>query len=131
MMNMTIGGWSAAGVLALIAVVAGVVLLVVYASRRGFVNRAMDGALESDEVPFSGPAPTVEPASRPRAVGVVGATLLVVGLALGLATAVLGWGTGVASTVGDKSNQPGSCAQSWNGCPQPTQNAVASPTVAP
>src|SRR5664280_518646 len=34
-MNLNIGGWSATGILALIAIIAGAVLLVVYAARRG------------------------------------------------------------------------------------------------
>src|SRR5450759_5512426 len=41
-MNMNIGGWSVTGVVALIAIIAGVVLLVVYAARRGFVNNDLD-----------------------------------------------------------------------------------------
>jgi hypothetical protein len=130
-MNLNIGGWSATGVLALIAIIAGVVLLVVYAARRGFVHDELDGTIESVAVPFSGPAPVVEAAARPRVIGVAGATLLVVGLALGLASAVLGWGGGSGSSVGDRSDQPGSCAGSWNGCPQVTPGVPPSPTIAP
>lgn len=131
-MNLTIGGWNALGVLALIAIVAGFVLLIAYAARRGFVNRELDGTIETAEVPFSGPAPRAEAAGQPRALGVAGAALLVVGLALGLATAVLGWGGGPGTSAGTRSDQPGNCAQSWNGCPQATQNVPgASPGVAP
>ena len=130
-MNMNIGGWSVTGVVALIAIIAGVVLLVVYAARRGFVHDDLDGTIESVEVPFSGPAPVIEAAARPRAIGVAGATLLVIGLALGLASAVFGWGGGFGGSVGDKSDQPGSCAGSWNGCPQVTPGVPASPTIVP
>ncbi len=131
-MPWTLNGWNAIGVLALIATAAGIVLLVVYASRRGFVNRDLDGAIETPEMPYAGPAPESEAASRPRVLGVAGAALLVAGLALGLATAVLGLGGGGLSTVGDQSDQPANCAQSWAGCPQATQNTGgASPTIAP
>jgi hypothetical protein len=130
--NLTIGGWNALGVLALIAIIAGFVLLLAYAARRGFVDRELDGTIESAEVPFSGPAPRPEAASRPRALGVAGAGLLVFGLALGLATAVLGWGSGTGASAGTRSGQPGNCAQSWNGCPQATQDVTgASPSTAP
>jgi hypothetical protein len=130
-MNQTIGGLSVPGILAGIAIIAGVVLLVVYAARRGFVDRELDGTIESTAIPFSGPAPEAEPAARPRALGIAGATLLAVGVVLGVATAVFGLGGGINGTVGDHSDGPGACAQSWNGCPQATQNAPASPTVAP
>ncbi len=124
-MNMTIAGWSATGVLALIAIAAGIVLLVVYASRRGFVDRELGGTIETEAVPFAGPAPVAEAPARPRAVGMVGATLLVVGLAVGLATALFGWGVAGGGIVGDRSDQPGNCAGSWNGCPQATAPAPA------
>ena len=131
-MNLTIGGWNALGVLALIAIVAGFVLLIAYAARRGFVNRELDGTIESAEVPVPVPAPRAEAAGRPRALGVVGAALLVFGVALGLATAVLGWGGGPGTSSGTRGDQPGNCAQSWNGCPQATQDVQgASPTIAP
>jgi hypothetical protein len=125
-MNMNIGGWSATGVLALIAITAGVALLVVYAARRGFVHRDLDGTIESADLPLAGPAPVVEPAAGQRVIGVAGATLLVVGLALGLASAVLGWGA-----AGNGPGGPGGCAGSWNGCPQVTPGVAASPTIAP
>jgi hypothetical protein len=131
-MNLTLAGWNATGVLALIAITAGIVLLVVYASRRGFVNRDLDGTIDSGDAAVAMPAPEAEAPARPRALGIAGAALLAVGLALGIASAVLGWGVGGGGgAAGDRSAQPADCATSWNGCPQATAPAPAPSTSAP
>jgi len=130
-MNMTIAGWSATGILALITITAGIVLLVVYASRRGFVHRDLDGTIDSGDAAVAAPAPEAEAPARPRALGIAGASLLAVGLALGVASAVLGWGVGGSGISGGKSGQPADCATSWNGCPQATAPAPAPSTLAP
>ena len=115
--------WPLSGVLAAILIVIGIALLVAYAIRRGFVNRDLPDTIESDEVPTEGPAPLGEPPQRSRTLGAVGAALLVVGLALGVVTALTGWGgTGTGATNAD-------CAQSWNGCPGVTAPPAASPSL--
>jgi anti-sigma factor RsiW len=112
--------WPLSGVLAAILIVVGIVLLIAYAVRRGLVHDALPDTVERAEVPTDGPAPTSEPPSRPRTLGALGAVILVVGLALGVFTAVSGgW-----SAAG---NVTGSCAQSWNGCPQVTAPPASSP----
>ena len=50
-----------------------------------------------------------------------GATLLVVGLALGAVAALGTWTTGDATT-GGPGLAPADCAQSWDGCPKATPN---------
>jgi len=112
--------WPLTGVLAAIAIAAGIVLLVVYAIRRGLVNRDLPDTIASDDVPTDGPAPAAEPPQQPRTLGAVGAGLLVVGLALGVVTALNGWGGASGTTGGDAG-----CAQSWNGCPQVTAPAAS------
>ena len=110
--------WPLSGVLAAILIVVGIVLLVIYAVRRGFVNRDLPDTIASAEVPPDDRAPVAEPPARPRTLGAVGALLLVAGLALGLYTAVSGWtGSGTGTSAAD-------CAQSWNGCPQVTAPAT-------
>ncbi len=130
-MNLTLAGWSAPGVLALIAITAGIVLLVVYALRRGFVDHDLDGTIESADAAVAGPTRAAEAPSRPRAVGVAGAALLAVGLALGVTSAVLGWGVVGSGMMNGRSGQPADCATSWNGCPQATAPAPAPSTSAP
>jgi hypothetical protein len=120
--------WPLTGILAAIAIAVGIVLLIVYATRRGFVNRDLPDTIASAEVPTGGPAPVAEPPQRPRTLGAVGAAILIVGLALGLVTAVTGWGGAGSGTTGTD------CAQSWNGCPQvtaPAQSVEPLPTVVP
>jgi hypothetical protein len=110
--------WPLSGVLAAILIVVGIALLISYAVRRGFLNRDLPGTIDSAEVPTDGQTPAVEPPARPRTLGAVGALLLVVGLGLGLFTAVSGWtGSGTGTSAAD-------CAQSWNGCPQVTAPAT-------
>lgn len=107
--------WPVSGVLAAIAIVIGIVLLIVYAVRRGFMHADLPDTIPSGEVPVTGPAPTAEPPQTPRALGAAGAAILVVGLVLGVVTALGGWGSGAGGA--------GGCAQSWNGCPQVTAPA--------
>ena len=115
--------WPLSGVLAAILIVVGVVLLVLYAVRRGFMQRDLPGTIAADEVPTSGPTPSGESAQQPRTLGALGALVLGVGLVLGLLTAVTGWsGTGTGTSSKD-------CAQSWNGCPQVTAPATSSPSL--
>lgn len=115
--------WPVSGVLAAILIVVGIALLIAYAVRRGLVHGDLPDTIASDVVPTEGPAPAAEPPHRPRTLGALGAAVLVVGLALGLLTAVTGWGgSGTGSTSTD-------CAQSWNGCPQVTAPPAASPSL--
>ncbi len=118
--------WPVSGVLAAILIVVGIVLLVVYAVRRGLVHNDLPDTIASAEVPTSGPAPAVEPPSSPRTLGAAGAVILVIGLALGVVTAVGGWGGGGAGGSGGAD-----CAQSWNGCPAVTAPPAASPSAVP
>ena len=132
-MNLSFGGWPVTGILAAIAIIVGIVLLVAYAVRRGLVHHDLDGTIETTAVPTAGPAPVEGQAHGSRVLGVAGASILVVGLALGLVTAVGGWGATTGGGVGDSSDQPNSCAQSWNGCPQATPGAsgTTAPSTAP
>jgi hypothetical protein len=116
--------WPVSGVLAAILIAVGIVLLVVYAVRRGLVHGDLPDTIASTEVPTSGPAPTSEPAQAPRARGAAGALILVVGLGLGVVTALGGWGTG-----GSAGNGGSDCAQSWNGCPAVTAPPASSPSL--
>ena len=127
-MPTSLAGWSPIGILAAVAIVAGIVLLVVYAMRRGLVDRAIEGDEAAQPVgtpgaPTASPAPVL-PARAGRVLGIAGTALLVVGLFLGLATAITGWGNGPAAS-GLPGGQPGDCAQSWNGCVQPTPGSPA------
>jgi hypothetical protein len=117
--------WPITGVLAAIAIAVGIVLLVAYAVRRGLVDHDLPDTIATTEVPTSGAAPVAGPAQQSRAMGAAGAVILAVGLALGLVTAIGGWG-GAAGSSGDGS---GGCAQSWNGCPQATAPAIAQPSA--
>jgi hypothetical protein len=115
--------WPLSGVLAAILIAVGIVLLVIYAMRRGFVNRDLPDTIATAEVPTSGPAPSGESAQKPRTLGSLGALVLVAGLVLGLLTAFTGWsGTGTGTSSKD-------CAQSWSGCPQVTAPATAGPSL--
>lgn len=116
--------WPLSGVLAAILIVVGVALLIVYAVRRGLVHDDLPDTIATAEVPTSGPAPTSEPAHAPRALGAAGALILVVGLALGVVTALGGWGGG-----GSGGNGNTDCAQSWNGCPGVTAPPASSPSL--
>lgn len=108
--------WPLTGVLAAIAIVIGIVLLVWYAVRRGLVHGDLPDTITVVEVPVAAPPPAAEPAHTSRTVGMLGAAILVVGLALGVVTAVGGWGGGATG---------GGCAQSWNACPQTTPPAAS------
>lgn len=111
--------WPIIGVLAAILIVVGIALLVLYAVRRGLVDRDLPDTIDSDAVPTSGAAPAAQPAQRPRSLGALGALVLIVGLVLGIAAfAAGGLGSGTATTGQD-------CAQSWNGCPQVTAPAAS------
>jgi hypothetical protein len=114
-------GWSPAGIIALITIVAGIVLLVAYAVQRGLVHRELEG-IETTADPGTAAAPAVAaPPRRSRTLGIVGATLLVIGLGLGAVAALGTWGTGDATT-GGPGLAPADCAQSWEGCPKATPN---------
>jgi hypothetical protein len=122
-MTLSLGGWSALGIAAAICIVAGIVLLVAFAAGRGLVHRELD-ALEPDPGIDAPPAgvgsgPTGN-RDASRTLGIAGAALLVVGLVLGLASAVAGWDNGGSATGGGPGAAPLDCAQSWNGCPQAT-----------
>lgn len=114
--------WPATGVLAAIAIAVGLVLLVVYAVRRGLVDNDLPDTFAAPAVPTSGPAPVAGTPRQSRAMGAAGALILVVGLALGLVTAIGGWGGGAGG---------GGCAQSWNGCPQATAPGQPPASAAP
>lgn len=114
-------GWSPAGIVALITIVAGIVLLVAYASRRGLIHRELEG-IETAADTGTETAPAVAgPPRRSRMLGLVGAILLVIGLGLGAVAALGTWGAGDATT-GGPGLAPADCAQSWEGCPKATPN---------
>jgi hypothetical protein len=111
--------WPIIGVLAAILIVVGIALLVLYAVRRGLVDRDLPDTFASDAEPTSRTASAGEPAHRPRSLGAAGALVLVVGLVLGFAAfASGGLNSGTAGPGQD-------CAQSWNGCPQVTAPAAS------
>src|SRR5512141_2766948 len=117
-MSMSFGGWSVLGIAAAVLIVAGIVLLIAYAVERGLVHRELDGTVASDGA--TGTLPDAHVRGSGRTLGVVGAVALVVGLLLGLLSAVTGWGgMGTGLGVGPGTG-PRDCAQSWNGCPQVT-----------
>ena len=114
-------GWSPAGIVALIAIVTGIVLLVAYAVQRGLVHRELEG-IETAADPGTEAAPVISaPPRRSRTLGMVGAIALVVGLALGAVAALGNWTPGDATT-GGPGLAPADCAQSWDGCPKATPN---------
>ncbi len=108
------------GIAAAVAIIAGIVLLVAYAMRRGLVHRELDGTLNRESSPegVMDPEPAV-PARSSRGFGAVGAALLAVGLVLALISVTTGPGSNGAAVPGASTN---ACAQSWNGCPQATKN---------
>jgi hypothetical protein len=119
-------GWSPIGIAALVAITGGVVLLVLYAARRGLIHRELEGI----EAPADGPAdpgmpapgaPSATPGSghRSRTLGALGAVLLAVGLALGVLAAYGSWFTD-DTTGGSPGLAPQDCAQTWQGCPRAT-----------
>lgn len=122
------GGWTPAGIVAGIAIVAGIVLLVAYAVQRGLVRRELDGtdedaaAMAADD-PTAPMAPATQPTaprkSASRPLGAIGALLLVVGLSLGALAALGAWGSNGPNAVGP-GGAPVDCAQTWNGCPKAT-----------
>jgi hypothetical protein len=117
---MPFAGWSSIGIAALVAIVAGIVLLVAYAVGRGLVHRELEGI---DEPAISGdvaPGAPSGPPQRSRALGALGAALLVLGLALGVISATGGWVTG--TVAGGPGAAPNDCAQAWGGCPKATPN---------
>jgi hypothetical protein len=129
-MSLTLAGWSPVGVAAAILIVAGIGLLVAWVLRRGVHARELDGmdpqpAVASGAVAGLATAETLPAPSRPkedgsRTMGLIGATLLVVGLGLGVVSAASGWGSGTASTGGPGGASAEDCAQTWTGCPQAT-----------
>lgn len=116
---MLFAGWSPIGIAALVTLVAGVALLVIYAVQRGLVHRELEGIDADPDPGTEAPARTPMPARRSRTLGMVGAVLLVVGLGLGAAAAVGSWSVGGSSGIG---LPPDDCAQSWDGCPRSTIN---------
>lgn len=126
-MPLSLEGWSPAGIASATAIIAGLVLIAAYAVRRGLVHRELD-ALEPDpnvelDLVAAGRSRTGA-RDGTRTLGLAGAGLLAVGLALGVATAVAGWGgaTGGAGGQGGAGSGGTSddCAQSWTGCPHAT-----------
>jgi hypothetical protein len=118
-------GWTPAGIASAIAIVAGIVLLVVYAMRRGLVNRELDGtdeeaAAQAADDPTAKPAPsTSRRRSGGRSLGALGAVLLVGGLLLGVMVATGTWGAGGTTPPAGASGQD-ECAAGWSGCPKDT-----------
>jgi hypothetical protein len=118
-MDLTATGWRLTGIAAAILIGIGIILLVVYAFRRGLHHRELDGT-EPDPgpgAPASGAPAPAAPRDISRTMGAAGAVILVLGLALGMIAATGGWGTRPAAGPG---TAPEDCAQTWNGCPQST-----------
>jgi hypothetical protein len=114
-------GWSPAGIVALIAIVAGIVLLVAYAVQRGLVHRELEGIETTVDPGSERTPPNASLPRRSRMLGISGAILLAVGLGLGAIAAAGTWSTGDATT-GGPGPAPADCAQSWEGCPKATPN---------
>ncbi len=108
------------GIAAAVAIVAGIILLVAYAMRRGLVHRELDGTLNRESSPegVMEPGPSAPPRSS-RGFGAVGVALLAVGLVLALISVATPQGGNGTAVPGASTND---CAQSWNGCPQATKN---------
>ncbi|HEX5826621.1 MAG TPA: hypothetical protein VFY23_03815 [Candidatus Limnocylindrales bacterium] len=129
-MSLTLAGWSPIGIAAAILIVAGIALLVAWVLRRGVHARELDGMDPAPAVAATAvagaidtgplPAPSRRQQDGSRTMGLVGATLLVVGLGLGVVSAASGWGSGTASTGGPGGASAEDCAQTWTGCPQAT-----------
>jgi hypothetical protein len=116
--------WTAIGILAVLAMVVGSTLLVVYAIRRGLVHRDLDGTIAAEGQEGTMPAPAGSGAKPSRAMGTAGVIILVVGLGLGM-VAVLAGGPGTLPGFGP-GNPPKDCAGAWGGCPQATANPLPS-----
>ena len=129
-MSLTLAGWSPVGIAAAILIVAGIGLLVAWVLRRGVHARELDGMDPEPAVASSAvagatstdtlPAPAPRQQDGSRTMGLVGATLLVVGLGLGIVSAASGWGNGTTSSGGPGGPAAEDCAQTWTGCPQAT-----------
>ncbi len=117
-MTLNFGDWSITGIVAALGIVAGSILLVVYAVRRGLVNRDLDGTIEAEGPDGTMPAAAGAAAEPSRALGVAGVIVLVAGLALGLVNVVTG--PTADSRATGPGNPPTDCAQTWSGCPQTT-----------
>ena len=117
-MTLNFGDWSITGIVAALGIVAGSILLVVYAVRRGLVNRDLDGTFEAEGPDGTMPAAAGAAAEPSRALGVAGVIVLVAGLALGLVNVVTG--PTADSRATGPGNPPTDCAQTWSGCPQTT-----------
>ncbi len=115
-MSMNLAGWSPIGMGAALLIVVGVTLLVAFALMRGLPDVALDGAEAEPEPASPRPARARNRSSQP--VGIIGALLLVAGLALGILSAAGGWGT--SQTMRGPGADPLDCAQAWNGCPNAT-----------
>jgi hypothetical protein len=118
-------GWSIAGIASLVAIVAGIVLLVVYAVRRGMFTRELDGT-DEEAAALAADDPTADRTPAPgrrqhagRPLGLLGAGLLAVGLALGIMVATGTWGAGGTAPPAGASGQD-ECAAGWEGCPKAT-----------
>ena len=126
-MSTSLEGWSPAGIVAAVTIVAGIVLLIAYAVRRGLVNRELEGIENEDtDAPTTAPTGPAVRSREGRSLGIIGSGLLVVGLVLGLATAIAGWGGGPTAS-GAPGALPSECLQGWNGCPQVTPKASTAP----
>lgn len=117
-MTLDFGGLSAIGLLAALAIGVGSVLLVVYAVRRGLVNRDLDGTIAEEGPDGTMPAGAGTSAAPSRTLGVAGVIVLLAGVGLGILGVVTGPGGGTSATA--PLTGPNDCAQTWAGCPQTT-----------
>ncbi len=117
-MNLDLGSWSITGTLAALAILVGSILIVIYAVRRGLVNRELDGTIAAEGPDGTMPAVAGAAAEPSWALGLAGVIVLVAGLALGLVTVVTG-PTADPSATGP-GIPPTDCARTWSGCPQVT-----------
>lgn len=117
-MTLDVGDLSITGIAAALAIIAGSILLVVYAVRRGLLNRDLDGTIESEGPDGTMPAAAATAAEPSRTLGVAGVIVLLAGVGLGLVTVVTGPGGGTSATA--PLTDPNDCAQTWSGCPQTT-----------
>ena len=117
-MTLNFGDWSITGIVAALGIVAGSILLVVYAVRRGLVNRDLDGTIEAEGPDGTMPAAAGAAAEPSRALGVAGVIVLLAGVGLGILGVVTGPGGSTSATA--PLTDPNDCAQTWSGCPQTT-----------
>lgn len=117
-MPLDFGGWSAIGLIAALAIGVGSVLLVVYAVRRGLVNRDLDGTLAEEGPAGTMPADAGAMAAPSRTLGVAGVIVLLAGVGLGILGLVTGPGGSSSATA--PLTDPNDCARTWAGCPQTT-----------